>query len=962
VNFLIFSESDLPLAKGLRHEHHVVTAWPRSKGVADISYDAGAESYDDIRRKMPFGFKPAAIILVNLEYVNFVWGLQETDAPVFALISDSNLCFDVFRAALGFVDVFVCNEEEQRDKLLALGSQAIYLPWFSVDSDVFYHRKDALLWDVSFVGNLNPYIHRRRGKLLEKLLSAKKRFETRVLTDLHGEAYAKALSRGKIVFNHAIRGELNMRVFEALGLGRLLLVEESNKEVLRYFEAGRHLVVYNEENILDVIEYYLKHASEREAIAQAGHEEALAKHTSFKKGSALAEAIHGMLGQCVEKRQALPLDVLYRGAARIFLQHGQLNAALEHADRAVKASDSPENRLQRARVIGTVAYFVSQGRKELLERFQAATESAMEANPKSTLARFNRIELMSFVGEVEPQEVRGFIDNLEKARVELDVEGGPIQVVYDPFRVAWEELLYRGAESPQEFVDSKKKLLLARACEILGDEERIRGRPALSLEAYSASLQYRENGYVRQKLGSTESQVGKVDAARQSLSKAFMEEPFFFAARKDLASVELNAIRGEEARRVAEDALDIIVKPFRSVEGQFLEVLDHTSIPGTLEAYSHKIPIFWQGLVFNTSGYARETSLLLDELLRRGLPITIDVLDHREGLATLDPQFIKRLESAEGNPPMGDFVHVFHFFAPNLIPKKEGAVRTICRTTYETDKVPSEWLPVLQEMDQVWVMSEFNRRVFIEDGIRPERIAVIPSPLGEFPRGRAEPLEILNKRAFNFLSVFEWGTGRGLRKAPDILLRAFFSEFTREDDVSLVLRVYAIDGQPQIGFRDWAREFVRKELGLDSDKTPPVLVIDEMLTWREMQGLYEAVDAFVLPSRGEGFGRPYLEALTSGLPTIATRWGGHLDFLTDENAYLIDIEGLEEVPRDATPFGGHRWAKPSVEHLRKLLRRVYEDPEEGRRKASSGISAVLARHNVRNVANLVTRELNRLFS
>jgi hypothetical protein len=93
---------------------------------------------------------------------------------------------------------------------------------------------------------------------------------------------------------------------------------------------------------------------------------------------------------------------------------------------------------------------------------------------------------------------------------------------------------------------------------------------------------------------------------------------------------------------------------------------------------------------------------------------------------------------------------------------------------------------------------------------------------------------------------------------------------------------------------------------------------------------------------------------------IATRWGGHLDFLSDENAYLIDIEGLEEVPPEVVPWKGHRWAKPSVDHLRELLRRVYEDPEEGRRKAARGLSKALARHNVWNVANLATQELNRL--
>lgn len=79
-----------------------------------------------------------------------------------------------------------------------------------------------------------------------------------------------------------------------------------------------------------------------------------------------------------------------------------------------------------------------------------------------------------------------------------------------------------------------------------------------------------------------------------------------------------------------------------------------------------------------------------------------------------------------------------------------------------------------------------------------------------------------------------------------------------------------------------------------------------------MVALYNSCDAFVLPSRGEGWGRPYMEAMACGLPTIGTRWSGQLEFMHDENSYLIDIDGLEDVPSTVElPFyQGHRWARP----------------------------------------------------
>jgi len=45
----------------------------------------------------------------------------------------------------------------------------------------------------------------------------------------------------------------------------------------------------------------------------------------------------------------------------------------------------------------------------------------------------------------------------------------------------------------------------------------------------------------------------------------------------------------------------------------------------------------------------------------------------------------------------------------------------------------------------------------------------------------------------------------------------------------------------------------------------------------ELKGLYTLGDVFVLPTRGEGAGLPFIEALSSGVPVIATGWGGHMD-------------------------------------------------------------------------------------
>jgi hypothetical protein len=119
-----------------------------------------------------------------------------------------------------------------------------------------------------------------------------------------------------------------------------------------------------------------------------------------------------------------------------------------------------------------------------------------------------------------------------------------------------------------------------------------------------------------------------------------------------------------------------------------------------------------------------------------------------------------------------------------------------------------------------------------------------------------------------------------------------------------------------------------------------------------MPRLYKRAQAFVLPSRGEGWGRPHLEALAMGVPVIATNWSGPTAFLTQHNGYPLSV-APQLVPVPDGPFRGHLWADPSEQHLRQLQRRVFEGwrqclrqqqqqppPQQQRQQESVGSNAV----------------------
>jgi glycosyltransferase involved in cell wall biosynthesis len=276
-------------------------------------------------------------------------------------------------------------------------------------------------------------------------------------------------------------------------------------------------------------------------------------------------------------------------------------------------------------------------------------------------------------------------------------------------------------------------------------------------------------------------------------------------------------------------------------------------------------------------------------------------------------------------------------------------------TMFETAGLPAGWATAANAMDEIWVPSTFNERTFAASGVFADKLRVLPLGVDvrRFDPARVAPLAIDGRKGFTFLSVFQWTR----RKGWDVLLRAYLDAFRAGDDVRLVLRTYAGAGAsaaPRL------REAIAS-LGHDPERCADIVLLDAAIPDALLPGLYAACDAYVLPSRGEGWGMPYLEAMAMGKATIGTRASGNLDFMHDENAFLIDVEGLRPVDdeqlHDDPLYDGQLWAEPSVAHTTELLRRVYEDASERHRRGARARADVEARWTVQHQAARVRDRL-----
>jgi len=66
-----------------------------------------------------------------------------------------------------------------------------------------------------------------------------------------------------------------------------------------------------------------------------------------------------------------------------------------------------------------------------------------------------------------------------------------------------------------------------------------------------------------------------------------------------------------------------------------------------------------------------------------------------------------------------------------------------------------------------------------------------------------------------------------------------------------------------------------------------------LVSHAETNDYYDKADIFVLPSIRECGGAVVLEAMSRGLPVVATAWGGPMDYITNETGYLVEPKSRE---------------------------------------------------------------------
>ncbi len=330
------------------------------------------------------------------------------------------------------------------------------------------------------------------------------------------------------------------------------------------------------------------------------------------------------------------------------------------------------------------------------------------------------------------------------------------------------------------------------------------------------------------------------------------------------------------------------------------------------------LAVRWQG----DHGLCTSLSIVNARLIERLAPVQRVT---REG-RSLDPPA----------PHTAD-VEVRHQWPPDLTPPASGRLAVI--QPWEFGSIPRDWVSPLEEnVDELWVPSEFVRRMYLDAGLSSERVVTVPngvnldrfSPEGE--HSTIPALATAPSRATRFLFV----GGLIWRKGPDVLLEAWKAAFPGGDDVVLIVKDVGVGGV----YRDGDREGIAEHVA--SGSLPRVVLLEDELDEEELARLYRSCDVLVHPYRGEGFAMPVLEAMACGTPPIVTEGGPTDEFCPPEAGWRIR-SSRAEFPADrvgAYDTVGRPWVlEPDVVHLAELLREAQESPAEVSRRGVAARTA-----------------------
>ena len=251
---------------------------------------------------------------------------------------------------------------------------------------------------------------------------------------------------------------------------------------------------------------------------------------------------------------------------------------------------------------------------------------------------------------------------------------------------------------------------------------------------------------------------------------------------------------------------------------------------------------------------------------------------------------------------------------------------------WEISHFPEQWQASFDYVDEVWVASEHIAEALRR--VAPIPVQTIRVPIVPAPPAPASRAELGLPEGFCFLFMFDYRSVFN-RKNPLGIVEAFCAAFEPGAGPSLVIKSICGEEFPE----------QRTALAAAAADRPEIHLVEEMISIERKNAMIASCDCYVSLHRSEGLGLTMAEAMYFGKPVIATAYSGNLDFMSEENGYLVPYT-LTEIGPDADPYPPEKqWADPDLERAAALMREVFENPEEGAARGQRAAEEIRRTHS-----------------
>jgi len=261
---------------------------------------------------------------------------------------------------------------------------------------------------------------------------------------------------------------------------------------------------------------------------------------------------------------------------------------------------------------------------------------------------------------------------------------------------------------------------------------------------------------------------------------------------------------------------------------------------------------------------------------------------------------------------------------------KRGKNYNIGFSYWETDTLPSSWVPRLRECDEIWTTSKWAGEVFRKntgvDNVHSFRLGVESDLF--------YTSEMVSDGPFTFLHVGSPSTRKNCQMAFD----AFIKTYGSNKNVRMIIK--------SIGPADARFTDGNMILG-PANSHDRIEVIDYEMTESELADLYRSVHCLLYPTRGEGWGMIPFNSIACGTPTICT----NATSCTEYADLSVPLDFKWSSDNTFGIYNGGTWADPDFDDLCDKMRYVVDNYQEVKQKTVKGGKIIHKEYSWQSVVN-----------